>query len=166
LSNTFSRYLSNKFQTLFKDKSIKVNVTAQLYSGSNFISNVNRNTFNLDRTNVNLSIGKSLFNERLVFTLGSAVDVGISSAQRNATNNLPFLPDITAEWKITPDGKLALTFFYRDSYNYLIPQGIRQNRSGASISYRREFEHAGELWKGKKKKPEPASVPRQESAAQ
>ena len=93
-------------------------------------------------------------------TLGSAADLGITS-QKTATPNLPFLPDITAEWKITPDGKLALTFFYRDTFNYL-QGGARQNRSGASISYRREFEHAGELWKGPKKKP---ANPKEEEAA-
>lgn len=155
LSNTLSRQFSSVFQKIFNDKSIRVNFNAQLYSGSNFVNNLNRNPFSIDRTNLNLSVGKSLFNERLTFTFGSAVDFGLTSAQVNATRNLPFLPDITAEWKITPDGKLALTFFYRDSYNYLTGAGVRQNRSGASISYRREFEHAGELWKGNKKKPAP-----------
>ncbi len=149
LSNTLSRQFSNVFQKIFNDKSIRVNFNAQLYSGS-----LNRNLFSIDRTNLNLSVGKSVFNERLTFTFGSAVDFGLNSAQANATRNLPFLPDITAEWKISPDGKLALTFFYRDSYNYLTGAGVRQNRSGASISYRREFDHAGELWEGKKKKPE------------
>jgi hypothetical protein len=89
--------------------------------------------------------------------LGSAVDFGFTSAQRSgSTGTLPFLPDITAEWKITPDGKLALTFFYRDSYNYLTGIG-RQNRSGASISFRHEFDHTGELWKKKKKDAKPAA---------
>lgn len=155
LSNTLSRQFSNAFQRIFKDKSIRVNFNAQVYSGSNFIINPNgtRNVLNIDRTNLNLSVGKSLFNERLTFTLGSAVDIGWSSSQRNA-GNIPFLPDITAEWKITPDGKLALTFFYRDSYNYLSGGGVRQNRSGASISYRREFDNAGELLNTRKKKTE------------
>jgi hypothetical protein len=163
LSNTLSRQFSNVFQKIFNDKSIRVNFNAQLYSGTNLVNNLNSNPFNIDRTNLNLSIGKSLFNERLTFTLGSAVDFGLTSTQVNASNkNLPFLPDITAEWKITPDGKLALTFFYRDSYYYLSKIGARQNRSGASISYRREFDHAGELWKGKKKKNE---QPVQEAAA-
>ncbi len=124
------------------------------YSGSNFVNTLNRSTFNIDRTNLNLSVNKSLFNERLTFTFGSAVDFGLTSQQVNATRNLPFLPDITAEWKISPDGKLALTFFYRDSYNYLIGAGVRQNRSGASISYRREFDNVGELLNDRKKKKE------------
>ncbi len=152
LSNTLSRQFSSVFQKIFNDKSIRVNFNAQLYNGSNLINTFNRNAFSIDRTNLNLSIGKSLFNERLTFTFGSAVDFGLTSEQINATRNLPFLPDINAEWKVTPDGKVVLTFFYRDSYNYLARAGIRQNRSGASISYRREFEKLGDLLENKKKK--------------
>ncbi len=152
LSNTLSRQFSNVFQKIFNDKSIRVNFNAQLYNGSNLINTFNRNAFSIDRTNLNLSIGKSLFNERLTFTFGSAVDFGLTSEQINATRNLPFLPDINAEWKVSPDGKVVLTFFYRDSYNYLARAGIRQNRSGASISYRREFEKIGDLLENRKRK--------------
>lgn len=152
LSNTLSRQFSNVFQRVFNDKSIQVNFNAQLYSGTNFINSINRNPFNLDRTNVNLSVGKSLFNERLTFTFGSALDFGLTNEQVTATRNLPFLPDITAEWKITPEGRFLLTFFYRDSYNYLYGPGVRQNRSGASISYRRDFDNIGELLRNEKKK--------------
>jgi hypothetical protein len=155
LSNTLSNQFSNVFQKIFNDKSIRVNFNAQLYNGSNFLDNVNRNGLNIDRTNLNLSIGKSLFNERLTFTFGSALDFGLTSQQVQATRNLQFLPDITAEWKIRQDGKLLLTFFYRDSYNYLSGAGARQNRSGASISYRREFDRIMELWRGDRKKPKP-----------
>lgn len=162
LSNTLSRQFSNVFQRVFNDKSIRVNFNAQLYSGTNFINNPNRGMFNIDRTNLNFSVGKSLFDERLTFTFGSALDFGLTSAQASVTRSAQFLPDITAEWKITPDGKLALTFFYRDNYNY-INAGGRQNRSGASISYRREFDHIGELWKGNQK-PQASGNPKEENA--
>jgi hypothetical protein len=107
---------------------------------------------NIDRTNLNFNIGKSFLNERLTFTFGSAVDFGLSPQQVQATKNLQFLPDISADWKIRQDGKLVLTFFYRDSYNYLSGTGARQNRSGASISYRRDFEHLSDLWRADRKK--------------
>lgn len=156
LSNTLSHQFSNVFQKVFRDKSLKVNFDAQLYNGTNFLATPGAtNAFNIDRTNLNLSIGKSLFNERLTFTFGSAVDFGLNTAQVAASKNLPFLPDVTAEWKITPDGKLALTFFYRDSYNFLTNTGTgsaKQNRTGASISYRRDFETIGDLLENKKKK--------------
>ena len=165
LSNMLNRQFSSIFQKIFNDKSIRVNFNAQFYSGSNAFNEFNRSTFIPDRTNLNLSIGKSLFNERLTFTFGSAADFGITSAQSTNTRNLPFLPDITAEWRITPDGKLALTFFYRDTYNYT-RLGARENRSGASISYRREFDHSGELWKKKKKSNRPVTPPPAVSASQ
>lgn len=159
LSNTLSRQFSNIFQKIFNDKSIRVNFNAQLYSGTNFLDNTSRGVFNVDRTNLNLSIGKSLFNERLTFTFGSAVDFGLSAAQVSATGSLPFLPDISAEWKLVPDGKLLLTFFYRDSYNYIVGAGVRQNRSGASISYRKEFDNLGDLFNGNKKKKKKPLLP-------
>jgi len=152
LSSTLSKQFSNIFQKIFKDKSIKVNFAAQLYNGSNLIDNLNNTRFTIDRTNVNFNIGKSFLNERLTFTFGSAVDFGLSPQQVQATKNLQFLPDISADWKIRQDGRVVLTFFYRDSYNYISGTGARQNRSGASISYRRDFERLSDLWRADRKK--------------
>jgi hypothetical protein len=156
LSSALSRQFSNIFRKIFNDESIKVNFNAQMYSGSNLIDNVNRNSINLDRTNVNFNIGKSFLNERLTFTFGSALDFGLSAQQVQATRNLQFLPDITAEWKIRQDGKLLLTFFYRDSYNYVGGTGARQNRSGASISYRHEFDRLRDIFKSERRKKQDA----------
>lgn len=152
LSNTLSRQVSGLFQKLFNDKSIKVNFNASLYNGSNLIDNIDRGGLNIDRTNLNFNIGKSFLNERLTFTFGSAVDFGLSQQQVQATKNLQFLPDISADLKLRQDGKVVLTFFYRDSYNYLSGTGARQNRSGAGISYRRDFERISDLWRVDKKK--------------
>ena len=151
LSSTLNKQFSSIFQKIFNDKSIQVNFNAQFYSGTNLIADINPGTFNIDRTNLNLSVAKSVFNERLTFTIGSAVDFGLT-AQQVSASNVPFLPDIAAEWKITPEGRLLLTFFYRDSYNYLAGAGVRQNRSGASISFRKEFDRLSDLWRGDKKK--------------
>jgi len=155
LSNTLSKQFSNIFQKIFNDKSIKVNFNAQMYSGSNIIDNAN-NKLNIDRTNVNFNIGKSFLDERLTFTFGSALDFGLSSQQVQATQNLQFLPDITAEWKVRADGKVVLTFFYRDSYNYMSGVGARQNRSGASISYRHDFDRLSDIFRNERQRKEKA----------
>jgi hypothetical protein len=140
-------------QDIFNDKSLKVNINASVYSGTNLIDNYNRNQITLpDRTNFNLSVGKSFFNERLTFIVGGALDFGLNTAQQNQSSAFPFLPDVTAEWKLTPEGKFRLTFFYRENYSYL-GSGGKQNRSGTSISYRKEFDRLDELFK-KKKKPQ------------
>jgi hypothetical protein len=150
ISGQLNRAFSDIVRRVFNDESIKVNFNAQLYNGAFLLDNTNSNDFSNYRTSLNLSLARSVFNERLTFTFGSAVDFGLTAAQARATNNLQFLPDITAEWKLRPDGKLLLTFFYRDSYNYQSASG-KQNRSGAGISYRRDFEKFSDLWQRKKK---------------
>jgi hypothetical protein len=61
-----------------------------------------------------------------------------------------FLPNLTAEWKLTDNGHFVLTFFYRDSYNYISVGNHVMNSSGTSISYRRDFDNIGEILKKKK----------------
>ncbi|MEJ7767943.1 MAG: translocation/assembly module TamB domain-containing protein [Chitinophagaceae bacterium] len=153
LSSILTKEFSDILQNIFKDKSLKVNINASLYSGTNLIDNYNPNQVTLpDRTNFNLSIGKSFFNERLTFIVGGALDFGLTT-QQNQPAGLPFLPDVTAEWRLTPDGKFRLTFFYRENYSYLgLGSGTgKQNRSGSSISFRKEFDRIGEMFKKKKR---------------
>jgi hypothetical protein len=164
ISSALNKQFSNIVQKLFNDESIKVNFNAQLYNGAYLLNNTTQNSaFNIDRTSLNFSMAKSLFNERLTFTFGSAFDFGLTTAQAKATQNLQFLPDITAEWKLRPDGKLLLTFFYRDSYNYQSASG-KQNRSGAGISYRRDFERISDLWRNDRKKKKIKPIPTEVTA--
>jgi len=168
ISNAFSKQMYNLLQRIFKDKSLRVNFNTTLYNGSNLVDNVDQSRLVLDRTDLNFSIGKSFMNEKLTLTFGSALDFGVT-AQQAQTSSFQFLPDINAEYKITPDGRVALTFFYRDSYNYLSGGNHTQNSSGSSISYRREFDRIDELFKGKKKKkkekhvPPPATPPKEDT---
>jgi hypothetical protein len=131
-----------------------------LYNGNYLIYNdPDISALNYNRTNLNLSIGKSFMNEKLTMTVGSALDFGMTPQQVQAAS-FQFLPDINAEYKITPDGRVALTLFYRDSYNYLSTANHTQNSSGTSISYRRDFDRIDELFKKKKKKKkEPPHAP-------
>jgi len=150
ISNALSHQFSTAFQKVFKDKSIHVNFNSSFYSGSGLGDNTTDPTKTYDRTNLNLSVIKSFLNERLTFTVGSAVDFGLT-AQQIQTAAVQFLPNINFEWKITPNGRVALTVFYRDSYNYLAVANHTSNSSGAGISYRRDFDRVDELIKGKKK---------------
>ncbi|MBN9385410.1 MAG: translocation/assembly module TamB domain-containing protein [Chitinophagaceae bacterium] len=148
VSNYFSRWGYNLLRRIFKDNSLRVNFNTSFYSGA-AISDVDQSRLTPDRTNLNLSIAKSFWQEKLTLTLGSAFDIGMGAAQVQAAS-FQFLPDITAEYKITPDGRVILSFFYRDSYNYLSANRT-QNSSGASISYRRDFDRIDELFKKRKK---------------
>jgi hypothetical protein len=149
ISSVLSSQFSNAFQKIFNDKSIKVNFNTTFYNGSS-IAEQGDPTRNYDRTNLNLSVIKSFLNERLTFTVGSAMDFGITAQQVQAAS-FQFLPNITMDYKITPNGRVVLSFFYRDSYNYLAAGNHTQNSSGTSISYRRDFDRLDELFKSKKK---------------
>ena len=151
ISNAFSKQVYQLLQHIFNDKSIRVNFNTTLYNGSYLFDNEDQSKMTLDRTNLNFSIGKSFMNEKLTLNVGSALDFGNTPQQVQAAS-FQFLPDINAEYKITPDGRVALTFFYRDSYSYLSAGNHTQNSSGSSISYRRDFDRIDELFKKKKKK--------------
>jgi len=157
IANQVSRELSKAFEKSF---GISFNLSADLYSGTQTGAN---NANNIDRTSVNFQLAKSILNDRLVFTFGSALDFGLTAEQAQAAA-FQFLPDFTAEWKIRPDGRLLLTLFYRDSYNYIYSG--KENRSGVSISNRREFDNLDELFHSRrKKKPPVPQTPKTDSTA-
>jgi TamB, inner membrane protein subunit of TAM complex len=150
ISGALSSSFSNYFQRIFKDKSIRVNFNTAFYNGTALETNEQTSASAYDRTNLNLSVIKSYFNERLTFTVGSALDFGLTTQQATYAA-VQFLPTVTAEWKLTENGRVVLTFFYRDSYNYLSLGNHTMNSSGTSISYRRDFDRLDELLKKKKK---------------
>lgn len=146
LSNVLSNEFSKLLQNVFNDKSLKFNMNASLYSGTNITGQANSQIMLPDRTNINLNVTKSYLNERLTFIVGSAIDFGIGS-QQSAT--FQFLPDVTAEYKLTPDGKFRITFFYRNNWSYIAQNALQ--RSGVSLSFRKEFDRIRELFSRKKR---------------
>jgi len=151
ISSAFHKQVSAVLQRVFKDNSLQFNFNTSVYNGSNVLLTNSSNNLTYDRTNFNFSVGKSLFNEKLTLNIGSALDFGMTAQQEQAAA-FEFLPDITAAYKITADGRVSLTLFYRDSYNYLSGGNHTLNSSGSSISYRRDFDRIDELFKKKKKK--------------
>jgi hypothetical protein len=151
ISNELSSQFSTYFQRIFKDKSIRVNFNTAVYNGTALETTTTSQTSSTDydRTNLNLSVIKSFMNERLTFTVGSALDIGLTP-QQAANAAVQFLPNVTAEWKLTENGRFVLTFFYRDSYNYISIGNHIMNSSGTSISYRRDFDNFDEIFKKKK----------------
>jgi hypothetical protein len=149
ISSALSNQFSNIFQRVFKDKSIRVNFNTSFYNGTPLEETVDASK-TYDRTNLNLSVIKSFLDERLTFTVGSALDFGLT-AQQAQYAAVEFLPNLTAEWKITQNGHVVLSFFYRDSYNYLSVGNHTTNSSGTSISYRRDFDRLAEFFSKRKK---------------
>jgi hypothetical protein len=154
LSNQLSRAFSNVLQGVFKDPTFHININASAYSGAAIADVAQQTQFLPDRVNANFSVNKSYFNERLTFIVGSALDFGINTtaASSNSRNNFQFLPDVTAQLKLTSDGKVLFNLFYRENRSFLSSLSGKQSRSGASITYRKEFETIDELFRKKKPK--------------
>lgn len=145
ISEYVSGYLSSSLKTLlygiFKDPSLSVNFNYTRASIDPSGAGL-ANTVNLTRDNISLQFIKSLLNDKLVITFGSDFNFVSSGSQAalNAQNtNFLFLPDVTAEYKITPDGKFRVSCFYRSNFDALSTTGKR-NRAGGSISFRTEFD--------------------------
>lgn len=144
ISEYISGYLTSSLKALlyniFKDPTLGVNFN---YTRASIdpIGNTSGSSVNLTRDNISLQFIKSLLNDKLVITFGSDFNFVSSGSQSTLTqgNTFLFLPDITAEYKITPDGKFRVSCFYRSNFDALSTTGKR-NRAGGSISFRTEFD--------------------------
>ncbi|HEX5023822.1 MAG TPA: translocation/assembly module TamB domain-containing protein [Agriterribacter sp.] len=147
ISEYVSGYLSSSLKTLlygiFKDPTLSVNFNYTRASiDPTGTGTSNNNTVNFTRDNISLQFIKSLLNDKLVVTFGSDfnfVSSGSQSTIDQESTNFLFLPDVTAEYKITPDGKFRVSCFYRSNFDVLSTTGKR-NRAGGSISFRTEFD--------------------------
>lgn len=153
LSNTISgvinSILSNSIQNFFYKlfgNSIDVNfnysrVSTNLDGNSSTTSNQNI------RENASLEFTKRLLNNRLIITFGGDANFNAVGSTVITTQNVLLLPDVNLEYKISPDGKIRASFFYRSSFDVLSSSGKR-DRTGGNLSFRTEFDHL----LGKKKK--------------
>ena len=144
ISKQLNKVISNLVYKITKDKSIKVDVSTSLYSSSSIIGastgGVAQSNNGLDRSNFNFKLGKSFFNDRLIFSAGANLDFNVGASSALANGNLQFLPDITVEYILTKDKQFRLIFFVKNNLD--ASGGIlgRRNRQGASISYKHDFD--------------------------
>ncbi len=147
ISEYISGYLSSSLKTLlygiFRDPDLSVNFSYTRASIDPTGTGAGiGNTVNLTRDNISFQFIKSLLNDKLVVSFGSDfnfVSSGTQTALSGQNSSFLFLPDVTAEYKITPDGKFRVSFFYRSNFDALSTTG-RRNRAGGSISFRTEFD--------------------------
>lgn len=151
LTNEVNKVVSGFLNKIFNDKSLRFDLGASLYNSSSIFgadgSSVQANSNRLDRSRLNFRVNKSLFDEKVIITFGSDFDfnVGGSSLQ---TGNFQWLPDLNIQIILTKDRKLRAIIFNKNSLDISGSNFGRRNRTGASISYRRDFES---FW-GKKEK--------------
>lgn len=156
--NEINKKLNSELARILKTDNISINFSGSVYN-RNLLDQQISNSFNINQTDFNVNVPISMFRDRFVVTLGSTLDVPL---QATIQQNVQFLPDVTAEWLINQSGTIRASFFYRQNLDYLTTSttgAARTKRSGASISYRKEFESIREFFSGKRKKKEAKSEP-------
>ncbi|MFC0773121.1 translocation/assembly module TamB domain-containing protein [Terrimonas alba] len=151
--NEINKKLNSELSKILKTDNISINFSGSVYN-RNLLDQQSSNNFNINQSNFNVNVPISMFKDRFVVTLGSTLDVPLQSTIQQ---NVQFLPDVTAEWLINQSGTIRASFFYRQNLDYLTTSttgAARTKRSGASISYRKEFETLREFFRSRKKREE------------
>jgi translocation and assembly module TamB len=95
-----------------------------------------------NRTQLNINASKKLFNDRLIVTAGSAVDVeGSASSSDTAT---PVIGNVTLEYLLSEDGIYRLKGFRRQEYQNIIDGQLIV--TGMAFIFDREFNKFSQLF--------------------
>jgi hypothetical protein len=156
-----NKRLNQLLSKVLRNNDLTFNFTGSLYNRN--LIDQGAKGFNINQSNLNLSVGVPLFSDRFILTFGSTFDIPITS---DIEQNIQFLPDVTAQWLINKSGSVRATFFYRQNLDFIgtstaTGTGLVTTRTGANISYRKEFDHFGKP-KGKLKD-KPANKPANDS---
>lgn len=157
LLNVLSDQINKLLGNLLKSDKYTINLNTSLYNRDWMAAS--NNALNLG-SNINFSVGRSFFNNRFIISGGLGFDapLGQSSTNANLSQSIQLLPDVTMEWLLNPSGSLRVGFFYRKSNDFLTnnTNPITARRAGGSLSYQKDYDHLGDLFRGlfrKKKKP-------------
>jgi hypothetical protein len=138
--------------------------TGSLYN-RDALNSTSKGIFGLpNQSNINVGLALPLFNERAHITLGGTFDVPLQS-QADYQTTLRLLPDVSLDLMLNKTGSIKATFFYKQSVDFLTGAtstgaGLVPKRYGTSISYGREFDNLGELFrKNSKNKKVPTNLP-------
>lgn len=160
LFNEINRRLSQLFSQIFRDDELTFNFTGSLYN-RNLISESAKG-FNINQTDFIFSFGRSFLNDRAQITFGGTFDIPIDA---ELDQTIRVFPDVNVEIMLNKSGSVRATFFYAQNDPFIITtQTGRNQRAGAKLSYRKEFNSIGEFLFGKKngkrkKQPAPSAPP-------
>ncbi|MCL6217365.1 translocation/assembly module TamB domain-containing protein [Zunongwangia pacifica] len=95
------------------------------------------------RTDLNVSAQKKLFDDRLIVSVGSQVNIEGSNSGRQETN--PLIGNVSLEYLLTEDGRFRVRGFRRNQFENVIDGQLIV--SGIALIFTREFNEYRELWK-------------------
>jgi len=140
-----SQILSNQLNKLSSQYVKGVNLNFDLNSYEDYQSGTAQ-----DRTQLDVSLSKNLFNNRFRVEVGSQVDLeGQQRSQQQATD---IIGNIMVEYLLTEDGRYKLRGYRKNEYEGLIDGQVVV--TGISVQFSKEFEKFNELWQQSKEEKE------------
>lgn len=147
--NVVNEQLKKIISNIFKSDKWNINFNSSVYN-RNVIS---QGGLNLG-SNVNASIGRSLFNNRVIITASGSVEGFIGNNNTTVPQTVQFLPDVLIEILINESGTFRANLFYKENIDYLTTNisSKTQKRTGVGLSYRKDFNHIGDMFRSRKKR--------------
>ncbi len=145
LTREINKSVTNLLNKVTGDQSMRFDIGSKVYNSGNLLdptgSGIAINSNKIDRQRVNLKLGRSFFNDKVIVNLGGDFDFNLRAASSIQNNNFQWLPDVNIEFVLTQDRKLRAIVFNRNSLDIIGGSMGRRNRQGVSISYRKDFEN-------------------------
>ncbi len=95
-----------------------------------------------DRTQLNINASKKLFDDRLIVTAGSAVDV--EGSAQTTQDPTPLIGNVSLEYLLTENGRYRLKGFRKNEFQNIIDGQLIV--TGVALIFNREFNRMSELF--------------------
>ena len=144
LTKEINKSISSLLHKATGDKSLRFDIGSSVYNSGNLLDptggGIAINANKIDRTRVNLKLGRSFLNEKIIVNVGGDLDFNVRNTSTLQNSDLQWLPDVNIEFILTRDRKLRAIVFNRNSLDINGSALGKRNRQGVSISYRKDFD--------------------------
>ena len=144
LTKEINKSITNILNKVTGDKSLRFDVGSSVYNSANLLdpsgAGIAINANKIDRQRVNLKLGRSFLNDKIIVNVGGDLDFNVQNSTTIQNGNFQWLPDLNIEFILTDDRKLRAIIFNRNSLDINGSSLGRRNRQGVSISYRKDFD--------------------------
>ena len=144
VTKELNKSITNIINKATGDKSLRFDIGSSVYNSGNLLdptgAGIAINANKIDRTRVNLKLGRSFFNDQVIVNVGGDLDFNVRNSSAIQNSDLQWLPDLNIEFIISKDRKLRAIVFNRNSLDINGGSLGKRNRQGVSISYRKDFD--------------------------
>ncbi len=144
VTKQLNKSITNIINKATGDKSLRFDLGSSVYNSGNLLdptgAGIAINSNKIDRTRVNLKLGRSFFNDKIIVNVGGDLDFNVRNTSAIQNSDFQWLPDVNIEFIISKDRKLRAIVFNRNSLDINGGSLGKRNRQGVSISYRKDFD--------------------------